>query len=92
MRRMMASNTARDYVIASGRACTVREFARLAFARVGLDWEEHVVRDTALARAGDDLARIGDASRIARDLDWKAATSVEELVAMMVDADLASVD
>ena len=92
MRLMMRAPVARDHVVATGRACTIRDFARLAFARVGLDWERYVVSEAALTRVGDDLARIGNPSRIARDLGWKATTSVEELVAIMVDADLALLD
>jgi GDPmannose 4,6-dehydratase len=89
MRLMVRSATPRDYVVATGRSATVGEFARLAFARVGLDWRRHVTSDPALLRAGDGAARIGDPSRIARELGWKATTSLEELVAIMVDADLA---
>jgi len=92
MRAMVRGNVARDYVVATGRACTVSEFARLAFARVGLDWRQHVVSDGEFSRESDNLARIGDASRIARDLGWRAVTTVEELVVIMVDADLASLD
>jgi GDPmannose 4,6-dehydratase len=92
MVRMLRAEAPRDYVVATGRSATVGDFAALAFARVGLDWTNHVVSDPAFARAGDQAARIGDASRIARDLGWKATTSLEELVAMMVDTDLALLD
>ena len=92
MRMMMRGDAPRDYVVATGRAATVREFAALAFARVGLDWSEHVDSDAPLQRNDDQAARIGDPSRIANDLGWKARTSLEQLVAIMVDADLALVD
>lgn len=91
MRRMTAAERPRDYVVATGRAATVADFARLAFERVGLDWREHVTTDPAFVRSGEELARIGDASRIRRDLGWTATTTLEELVGLMVDADLALV-
>jgi GDPmannose 4,6-dehydratase len=92
MRMMLRSETPRDYVIATGRATTVGHFADLAFARVGLDWRRHVVSDPAFVRAGDSEARIGDPSRIRRELGWQATTTVEDLVRIMVDADLALLD
>lgn len=92
MVRMARAAAPRDYAVATGRAATVGQFAALAFARVGLDWRRHVVSDPALVRSGDRRARIGNASRIACDLGWKSTTSLEELVAIMVDADVARLD
>lgn len=91
-RRMLRAETPADYVIATGHAASVADFAKLAFSRVGLDWTQHVVSDADLLRPSDAPARIGDPSRIARELGWKATTTLEELVAMMVDADLALLD
>lgn len=88
MRRMMAAQHPRDYVIATGRAATVADFARLAFEHVGLDWHRHVTTDPAFVRSGEELARVGDPSRIRRDLGWAATTTLEELVALMVDSDV----
>ena len=92
MQLMMHAPEPRDYVVATGRPTTVARFAELAFAHAGLDWRAHVVSDPAFVRAGDTEARIGDASRIARDLGWSARTGVEELVRIMVDAELAAGD
>jgi GDPmannose 4,6-dehydratase len=89
MRLMLEAGTPRDYVIATGRAATVGDFVRLAFERAGLDWQPYVKTDPAFVRSDDTLARIGDASLIARELGWKARTTLEEIVALMVDADLA---
>ncbi|MFN2425627.1 MAG: GDP-mannose 4,6-dehydratase [Candidatus Binatia bacterium] len=87
MRMMVRSDAPRDYVVATGRAHTVRDFVRVAFERVGLDWQQYVKCDSEFARAGDNLARIGDPSRIAHDLGWRATTTFEQLVALMVDAE-----
>ena len=92
MRLMMRAPSPRDYVVATGRSATVRDFVRLAFAHVDLDWEKHVRCDAGLLRQGDAPARIGDPTRIARDLGWSATTSLEQLIALMVDADLALLD
>jgi GDPmannose 4,6-dehydratase len=89
MQQMLEADEPRDYVLATGRAITVGDFVRLAFERAGLDWQRHVTTDPAFVRGGDTLARIGNASRIERDLGWKAETSPEDLVRLMVDVDLA---
>jgi GDPmannose 4,6-dehydratase len=85
---MLAHDTPGDYVVATGRAHTVRDMCRLAFERVGLDYERHVVVDPALVRPPDAVRLIGDASRAQRDLGWQPEVSFPELMAMMVDADL----
>lgn len=92
LRLMLGAREPRDYVVATGRSATVRDFAALAFAHVGLDWRQYVRSDSALARSTDGAARIGDAARIQRELGWKAHTTLEQLVATMVDADLAGID
>jgi len=92
MRLMLRGAEPHDYVVATGRAASVRDFAALAFAHVGLDWRDHVRSEAGLARPHDTAARIGDPSRIKRDLGWTATTTFEELVALMVDADLALLD
>jgi GDPmannose 4,6-dehydratase len=92
MQRIVRAATPRDYVVATGRGETVETFARLAFARAGLDWRDHVVLDESLARTGDAEVRIGNPAKIFADLGWRATTTLEELVAIMVDADLALLD
>ncbi len=78
-----------DYVIATGEDHSVRDLVRIAFAHVGLDYEEFVQTDPSLFRAGGDAPLlVGDSSRARRLLGWEPAVRFEELVAMMVDADL----
>jgi len=77
-----------DFVIATGRTTTVREMCGLAFKHVGLNYEDHVVVDPKFFRPAEvDLLR-GNAAKAQRKLGWKAKTSLEELIAMMVDADM----
>jgi GDPmannose 4,6-dehydratase len=77
-----------DYVIATGRTTTVRELCRIAFGHVGLDAEAHVVIDPELFRPAEVDVLLGDPSKAERQLGWKARTTLEELVALMMEADL----
>jgi GDPmannose 4,6-dehydratase len=77
-----------DYVIATGEAHTVRELCEVAFARVGLDWTRHVVVDKSHVRPAEVDQLIGDAAKARRVLGWTPKVSFQNLVEMMVDADL----
>jgi GDPmannose 4,6-dehydratase len=77
-----------DYVIATGRNHTVRDFCRAAFGSVGLDWKRYVKVDKAFFRPADVNTLCGDSSKARRRLGWKPEVSFKDLVAMMVDADL----
>jgi GDPmannose 4,6-dehydratase len=85
---MLQQDEADDYVIATGITHTVRECAELAFDRVGLDAERYLVVDEAFKRPAEVEALVGDASKARRVLGWEPRTSFEELIALMVDADL----
>jgi GDPmannose 4,6-dehydratase len=77
-----------DYVVATGERHSVREFAELAFAHVGLDWREHVEVDPALFRPAEVNTLRGDAAKARAKLGWRPAVDFAGLVRMMVDADL----
>lgn len=79
-----------DYVIASGAGRTVRELVATAFAHVGLDPARHVRVDPALVRPREPTPPVGDPTRARNVLGWAPRHSFEELVAEMVDADLAA--
>jgi GDPmannose 4,6-dehydratase len=77
-----------DFVIATGEAHTVREFAQLAFGRVGLDWEQFVEIDPRYYRPAEvDYLKL-DSDKARRVLGWDPKTPFAELVALMVDADV----
>jgi GDPmannose 4,6-dehydratase len=87
---MLQQDQPDDYVIATGETHSVRELTAVAFAHVGLDWREFVRTDPALTRGRAELHNlVGDASKAKRVLGWASRTSFEELVAGMVDADIA---
>jgi GDPmannose 4,6-dehydratase len=81
-----------DYVIATGETHSVREFCEIAFDRLGLDYRDHVRIDPSLVRPAEVDLLVGDASKARRELGWEATVSFEELVAMMVDADVAKLE
>ncbi|MBM4005368.1 MAG: GDP-mannose 4,6-dehydratase [Planctomycetes bacterium] len=88
MWQMLQHDHPDDYVVATGTKHSVREFADRAFARVGLDYREFVELDAALLRPADVHTLRGDASKARRELGWQPETSFEQLVDLMVDADL----
>ncbi len=85
---MLQQETPDDYVIATGRTHRVRDFCKLAFDTVGLNWEDHVVQDPRFYRPAEVDLLVGDPSRAKRVLGWYPETSFEDLVEMMVRADL----
>jgi len=78
-----------DYVIATGRSTSVREFCQIAFAHAGLDHREFVRIDPALFRPAEVDALRGDATKARQVLGWAPEVSLEVLAAEMVEADLA---
>lgn len=78
-----------DFIVATGESHSVREFVELAFARVGIeDWQNYVVQDERFFRPLDVLDLCGDNSKARTTLGWKPTVRFEELVNLMVDADL----
>ena len=88
---MLQQDSADDYVVATGRNASVRDFCRIAFSHVGLDYEKHVAVDPAFFRRADIDAVLGNPAKARARLGWAPKTSLEKLVTMMVDADLARV-
>jgi GDPmannose 4,6-dehydratase len=85
---MLQQDRPEDYVIATGETHTVQRCVEIAFDRVGVDWRKHVVIDDAFKRPAEVDLLVGDASKAERDLGWRPQTSFEQLIELMVDADL----
>jgi GDPmannose 4,6-dehydratase len=85
---MLQRDQPEDFVVATGVSHSVRECVEIAFDRVGLSIDEHVKTDPALLRPAEVEHLIGDAGKAKRMLGWEPAVSFEELIRMMVDADL----
>src|SRR5207253_6906562 len=78
---MLQQDEPGDYVLASGELHSVRELVELAFAHVGLDWQEHVLVDESLKRGAAELHDlVGDASKARRELGWTPSGDFEQLV------------
>jgi GDPmannose 4,6-dehydratase len=86
---MLQQDEPDDYVIATGKKHTVRELVDVAFERVGLDPADYVRIDPRFLRPAEVEELVGDPSKARRQLGWEPRTSFHELVALMVDADLA---
>lgn len=85
---MLQQDEPDDYVIATGEAHTVKEFVELAFSYVGLDWRDYVIIDPQLYRPAEVFELRGDYSKAKRKLGWEPKVTFQELVKMMVEADL----
>jgi GDPmannose 4,6-dehydratase len=88
MWRMLQQKRPGDYVVATGETHSVREFLEVAFAHAGLDWKRHVVVDPKYFRPAEVDVLLGDARKARRVLGWKPRVTFEELVRLMVDADM----
>lgn len=88
MWRMMQQDEASDFVIATGRSASLREFCEAAFAAVGLELDEHLIVDEKLFRPLEIQANRGDASKARDKLGWVAQIDLEGVVGRMIDAEL----
>jgi GDPmannose 4,6-dehydratase len=81
-----------DYVIATGESASVRDFAKVAFARANLDYEKYIKIDKRYLRPAEVDALIGDASKAKKKLNWESKTKWKALAELMVDADIQLLD
>jgi GDPmannose 4,6-dehydratase len=89
MWRMLQQDEPDDYVIGTGHTRSVRELCEVAFSAVGLDYRDHVVKDPRFFRPAEVDLLVADPSKARTQLGWEPRVTFEELVRMMVDADLA---
>jgi GDPmannose 4,6-dehydratase len=85
---MLQQNKSSDYVVATGVGATVKDFAEASFARVGINWQDHVEVDQKYIRPTEVDALIGDPSKAKEQLKWEAKTHWRELAELMTDADV----
>jgi GDPmannose 4,6-dehydratase len=89
---MLQADQPEDFVIATGETHSVRESVEIAFARQGLDWEEHVEIDPKYYRPSEVDVLLGDASKARDQLGWEPKVRFKELIELMVDADVAELE
>jgi len=85
---MLQQDQPDDYVVATGETHSVREFLEIAFRQVNLNWQDYVVFDERYLRPAEVDLLVGDPTKVKCKLGWEPSVSFEQLVAMMVDADL----
>lgn len=88
MHLMLQQEVADDYVVATGRTTSIRDMCSLAFRHVGLNYEDHVKVDPAFMRPAEVDVLLGNPAKAETKLGWKAETSLEDMIAEMVDADI----
>jgi GDPmannose 4,6-dehydratase len=88
---MLQQDAADDYVIATGVSHSVKQLVEIAFGHAGLEWQQYVRTDPALFRPAEVDHLIGDPGKAKRVLGWEPTVNFEQLVAMMVDEDLARI-
>src|SRR3989441_1281148 len=88
MWRMLQQREPKDYVVGTGKMHTVRDLCAAAFSHVGLDWQKYVKVDSRFVRPAEVDTLLADASRARKELGWAPKVGFEQLVKMMVDADL----
>lgn len=86
---MLQHDKADNFVIGSGETHSVREFCEIAFGHAGLNYQDHVVQDQAFYRPAEVDLLVSDPRKASAQLGWELRVGFEELVKMMVDADLA---
>jgi len=89
---MLQQDRPDDYILATNETHSVREFVEVAFERVGLDWKDFVRHDQRYERPAEVDLLIGDATKAKKILNWEPQVRFEELVRIMVDADLALIE
>jgi GDPmannose 4,6-dehydratase len=85
---MLQQETASDYVVATGRTTSIREFCGLAFAHAGLDYKTHVESSATYMRPAEVDTLLGDATKCRTTLGWAPETTLEEMAGEMVEADI----
>ena len=89
---MLQADESDDYVIATGETHTVREFVEAAFGHGGLDWRDHVEIDPRYFRPSEVDVLLGDPSKAHEKLGWRPRVTFDELVRLMVDADVTALE
>jgi GDPmannose 4,6-dehydratase len=88
MWQMLQSDKPDDYVVGTGKTHSVRELCEAAFGHLDLNWQDYVVQDPEFYRPAEVDLLVSDPSKVRKQLGWEPEVSFEELIGMMVEADL----
>jgi GDPmannose 4,6-dehydratase len=89
---MLQQDQAEDFVLATGHTHTVRQFAELAFGQLDLDYREFVIQDPAFMRPAEVDMLVGNPAKAKQKLNWETQTSFEELIRLMVEEEVRSIE
>jgi GDPmannose 4,6-dehydratase len=89
---MLQQDTAGDYVLATGVSHTIKDLLETAFAHVGLNWQDHVEIDSRFKRPADAHELLGNPAKAEQTLNWQRSVDFQQLVHLMVEADLHTLD
>lgn len=89
MHAILNHDTPEDFVVSSGMLHSVKDLCSLAFSRVGLDWRDHVEQNQAFHRPDESASLVGCSDKIKRCTSWRPQTTFEQMIGIMVDADVA---
>ena len=89
---MLQQDKPDDYVISTGITHSVRDLVQIAFNYVNLNWEDYVIVDPKFVRPAEVEILLGDSTKALKKLGWAPETSFEELIKMMIDADLERIE
>jgi GDPmannose 4,6-dehydratase len=89
---MLQQDQPEDFVLATGQTHSVRQFTELAFRYLGLDYQEYVIQDPMYMRPAEVELLVGDPTKAKQKLGWETKTSFDELVRIMVEAELRSIE
>ncbi len=92
MWRMLQQDEPRDYVIATGQTCSLRDFVAAVFGKLNLDWEQYVQSNPSFFRPTDIMAGRADPARAEREMGWKARYKMRDVAAKMVEAEMKALD
>ena len=82
---MMNSNKIEDQIICTGKLTTLKEFIKITFDKLGLDWKDHIFSDKKLFRNSDIKQSFGDPQKMEKDLGWKAKVSINEIIEKLIN-------
>jgi len=92
MWRMLQQEQPDDYVIATGKSHSLKDFVAAAFETVGLDWQDHVEVNSDLFRPSEIMQSYGDATKASNKLGWHARYTLEEIIKMMIEQEMAIIN
>lgn len=85
---MMNSKKIEDQIICTGKLTTLKEFIKIAFDSLGLDWQDHVISDKRFFRKSEVKQSYGDPTKMKKDLGWLAKTNINEMIEKLIKINL----